>query len=222
MTLQRSEIRILLAPQVSKLDTCYFILDTIHMTRQEALQTMQTYVKTPNLYRHHLAVEAAMKAICRYHSLRTHTINNESSWALAGLLHDADYELTRNAPEKHTLYLEERLGKIIPKEVMYAIKAHNYKYTKTPPKSPMDWALYTCDELTGFIIAAALVQKDKKLSSVTVEFVLKKLNEPSFAKSVDRTQIMVVEQALKIPIAEYIKIVHGAMLAIAIDLGFEG
>lgn len=191
------------------------------MTRQEALQTLQVYVKAPNLYRHHLAVEAAMRAICKVYANTSHSFPNEEMWAIAGLLHDADYELTRSTPEKHTLYLEEKIGSILPKEVMYAIKAHNYKFTNLPPKSIMDWALYTSDELTGFIIASALIQKDKKLSSVTVDFVLKKLQEPSFAKSVDRTQIQLCETALKIPLASYTEIVLKAMQGIAVDLGFE-
>lgn len=191
------------------------------MTRQEAFQTLQVYVKSPNLIRHHLAVEAAMRAICKNYSARTKNQLNEEAWGITGLLHDADYELTRNTPEKHTLYLEERLSNSLPKEIMYAIKAHNYKYTNVPPISPMDWALYTCDELTGFVIAAALVQKDKKISSVTVEFIQRKLKEESFAKSVDRAQIYACEQSLKIPLSTYIGIVLAAMQAIATDLGFE-
>ena len=191
------------------------------MTRQEALQTLQVYTKAPNLLRHHYAVEAAMRAICKVYNARTKAYVNEEEWGLTGLLHDADYELTRNTPEKHTLFLEEKIGKVLSKEVMYAIKAHNYKYTKIPPQSPMDWALYTCDELTGFIIASALVQKDKKLTSVTVDFVLKKMLDQSFAKSVDRAQILACEEKLGFPIREYVGIVLGAMLAIAPDLGFD-
>jgi predicted hydrolase (HD superfamily) len=196
------------------------VLYTKSMTRQEALQTLQVYTKAQNLIRHHLAVEAAMVAIGNNYSARTKTPISIENWALSGLLHDADYEITRKTPKKHTIYLEEKVGKVLPKEVMYAIKAHNYKYTGVIPQSPMDWALYTCDELTGFIIASALVQKSKQLSSVTVDFVIKKMQEASFAKSVDRTQIMLCEQQLGFPIQEYIGIVLVAMQSIATDLGF--
>ena len=191
------------------------------MTRQEAFQTLQVYTKTQNLIRHHLSTEAAMIAIGKNYSARKNTPVNIENWALSGLLHDADYETTRNTPEKHTIYLEEKIGNVLPKEVMYAIKAHNYKYTGLVPLSTMDWALYTCDELTGFIIASALVQKNKQLSSVTVDFVIKKMQEKSFAKSVDRTQILLCEQKLVFPIAEYVGIVLIAMQSIAKDLGFE-
>lgn len=190
------------------------------MTRQDALQTLQVYTKAPNLIRHHLAVEAAMRAICRIYNARTHKYVNEENWALCALLHDADYELTRNKPEKHTLYLEEKIGNVIPKDVMYAIKAHNYRYTGLSPQSAMDWALYTCDELTGFVIACVLSQKDKMLAQVTVDMVIKKLQDQSFAKSVDRTQIVLCEEKLGFPIREYVTIVLSSMQAIAISLGF--
>ncbi len=191
------------------------------MTRQDAIQTLQVYTKAPNLIRHHFAVEAAMRAICRVYAAKSRKFVKEDDWALAGLLHDADYELTRNSPEKHTLYLEEKIGNILPKDVMYAIKAHNYRYTGLAPQTAMDWALYTCDELTGFIIACALVQKEKKISQVTLESVLKKLQDTSFAKSVDRAQIVLCEEKLGFPLTEYIVIILSAMQQVAPSLGFE-
>jgi len=191
------------------------------MTRQEAIQTLQVYTKSPNLLRHHYAVEIAMRAICRTYGAITHAYINEEYWALTGLLHDADYELTRTTPAKHTFYLEEKIGSVLPKEVMYAIKAHNYAVTGVAPQSAMDWALYTCDELTGFIISCTLDQKEKRLSTVTAEAVHKKMQNVSFAKSVNRAQIIACEAKLGIPLLEYIKIVLSAMQSIARDLGFE-
>lgn len=193
------------------------------MTRPEALQTLQVYTKSPNLIRHHLAVEISMRAICRVFGAKTHAYIKEEDWALAGLLHDADYELTRNDPNKHTLYLEEKIGSVLPKEVMYSIKAHNYNYTGLVPQTAMDWALYTCDELTGFVIAVTLAQKQKQklISLVTVEMVLRKMQDTNFAKSVNRAQIVACEEKLGFPLKEYIGIVLGAMQSIAKELGFE-
>ena len=191
------------------------------MTRPEAIQTLQVYTKSPNLIRHHFAVEIAMRAICRVYGAKMHGYIKEEDWALTGLLHDADYELTRSDPKRHTLYLEEKIGSVLPKEVMYAIKAHNYNYTGVVPQSAMDWALYTCDELTGFVITCALSQKKKLLSTVTVEMVLQKMQDFTFAKSVDRAQIVACEEKLGFPLKEFIGIVLGAMQSIATDLGFE-
>jgi predicted hydrolase (HD superfamily) len=191
------------------------------MTRQEALQTLQVYTKAPNLIAHHLATEAAMKAIGQTLINQGKTEINLENWGLAGLLHDADYEITRSTPEKHTLFLEEKIGNVLPTEVMRAIKAHNFKYTNVEPQSLMDWALYTCDELTGFVVACALVQKNRQISSVTVDFVLKKMNEKGFAKNVDRSQILACREKLGFPIEQYIQIVLNAMQSIATNLGFE-
>ncbi len=191
------------------------------MTRQEAIQTLQVYTKAPNLIRHHLAVEAAMRAICRVYAAKTRKAENEESWAIAGLLHDADYELTRSHPEKHTLYLEEKIGNVLSKDVLSAIKAHNYRFTGIPPQTSMDWALYTCDELTGFVISCALSQREKKLNTVTVDMVIQKMQDSNFAKNVDRAQIVICEEKLGFPIREYTAIVLSAMQQITQSLGFE-
>lgn len=192
------------------------------MTREEAYQTLTVYTKSQDLIRHHLAAEVAMKTIAKF------IIDNQNKknidieeWGIVGLLHDADYELTRNTPERHTLLLEEKIGATLPADVMHAIKAHNYKYTGVELESLMDWAMYTCDELTGFVIACALIQKDREISSVTSDFVIKKMKESSFAKSVDRNQINLCEEKLNISLFEYVGIVLNAMKEISPDLGFE-
>jgi predicted hydrolase (HD superfamily) len=191
------------------------------MTRQEALQTLQTYVKSPSLVRHHFATEIAMRMIARTLVEKSKLTINEEEWAITGLLHDADYELTRTTPERHTLLLEERLGSVLSPEVIHAIKAHNYKYTGVVPASKMDWAMYSCDELTGFIIFCVLNQKEQSLRLLTVDFVLQKLKDQTFAPTVERSQISSCEKNLGIPLPEYTKIVLTSMQSIAKSLGFE-
>lgn len=162
-----------------------------------------------------------MRAICRVYAARTKKFVNEEYWGITGLLHDADYEITRKTPDKHTLYLEERIGKILPKEVMYAIKSHNYRYTGQQPISAMDWALYSADELTGFIISCGLEQRERRLNLVTVDTVIAKMQNQSFAKGVDRAQIVACESKLGLSLKEFVAIVLASMQAIAVDLGFE-
>lgn len=191
------------------------------MTRADAFQTLQIYTKSTNLIRHHLAVEAAMRSIARVYAARKKGFINEENWGITGLLHDADYEITRKTPQQHTLYLEGRIGKIVPPEVMYAIKAHNVRYTGIRPVSSMDWALYACDELTGFIVVCGLEQKEKRLNLVTVDTVISKMQDLSFAKKVDRAQIYSCEQMLGFNVKEFVGIVLAAMQSIAVDLGFE-
>lgn len=192
------------------------------MTRQEAFQTLQVYTKSQNLIRHHLATEAAMKAIGQRLIERKVPDIDLEMWGITGLLHDADYEMTRNDPASHTLVLEDKLRDVLPPEVIHAIKAHNYKYTGIQPRSYMDWALYACDELTGFVIACALIVKGKKIGNVDVDFIMKKMQERSFAKSVDRQQIYSCDTMLGFMVPDFIQIVLNAMTAIANDLGFDG
>lgn len=192
------------------------------MKRDEAYKILTSLISNENLIKHHLACEAAMKAIYEYLKKGKNLPldkNEQAQWGIVGLLHDADYELTKNHPEKHTLVLEEKIGKDLDPKLMYAIKAHNYKFSKADPLSNLDWAIYTCDELTGLIIAATLIHPDKKLASLDVDFIKKRFYEKSFAKGADREQIKLCEQALGIPLDEFIFITLSAMQKISTDLG---
>lgn len=143
-------------------------------------------------------------------------------WGIVGLVHDGDWEKTRGTPEKHTTLMYQWLQDLdeTDEEVLGAILSHNYVHTgQNPPKTKMEWALYCCDELTGFIVAVALVRPEKKLASVTVESVLKKWNKKEFAAGVHRGQIEECEQRLGIPLQEFIGIALGAMQGISDDLG---
>src|SRR3990170_5629214 len=186
------------------------------MNRKKALDLLHENMENPNLRRHCYSVEAVMKALARYFK------EDEEKWGLVGLLHDGDYEKTRQTPEKHTLMMAEWLKKagVIDKEILSAILSHNYAHTgQNPPKNKLEWSLFCCDELTGFIVAVALVRPDKKLSSVSVESVLKKWDEKSFAAGVKREQIKECEGRLGIKLPEFIEIALEAMQGISDDLG---
>jgi predicted hydrolase (HD superfamily) len=188
------------------------------MTRDEAEQILKSLVKNDNLIKHHLAAEAAMKAL--YKRLTPKFVQQEQDdWALVGLLHDADYELSKNHPEKHTLILEERIGNRLNPQLMRAIKSHNWKYNGITPKTRLDWSIYCADELTGLIIATALIHPTRSLETLTVDFIMKRFNEPSFAKGANRAQIMMCEKELTIPLTEFIEIILKAMQGISTELG---
>ena len=180
------------------------------MTRDEAYPILIDLVKNKNLIKHHLACEAAMKAIYKKISTKQ-TVEEETNWGIVGLLHDADYELCRDHPEKHTLILEEQIGFKLDPRLMYAIKSHNYANNGFEPKSYMDWGIYCCDELTGLIIAAALISPKKKLAPLTVDFIMKRFDSPSFAKGANREQIRMCITELGIPLEEFIDISLKAM-----------
>ena len=186
------------------------------ISRTQALSILNTHLKNRNLINHCRAVEATMKALAR--RLR----GNEDVWGMAGLLHDADWEETQNDPTQHTRRTIEWLGQAGEdnKELIDLILTHNFNHNGyRPPVTLGEWALYTCDELTGFIVAVALVRPERKLELVEVKSVLKKFPAVAFARPVNREQIKLCEEKLGIPLEEFVKITLEAMKEISGELG---
>lgn len=183
------------------------------MTRDEAYKLVISWTENKNLVKHMLAVEAQMRALAK------HFGENEDEWGLLGLVHDADYEKWPSEHPRKTIEELEARGE--PEWLINAVRAHAWGFNgmDVEPKTKMEWAIYTCDELSGFIIACALVRPDKKLLSVTVESVQKKWKEKSFAKGVHREQIELCEEKLGIPVNEYIEICLKALQRISGELG---
>jgi lysyl-tRNA synthetase class 2 len=186
------------------------------MTREKALAILNKNTSNQNLIRHALATEASMKALAH------HFQENVDLWGLVGLLHDADWEKTKDAPYNHGLLTVSWLknaGETNP-QLLHAILAHNFTHNKTaPPSSPLEWSIYCCDELTGLIVAVALILKSKKLTDVTAESVIKKFPSKSFAAGVKREQIKLCETKLGIKLEDFIQITLNAMQKIAPQLG---
>lgn len=198
------------------------------MTRKQALDLLHEHMKNVNLRRHCYAVEAVMRALARHFSTKGETASgrkeDEDTWGIAGLIHDADYEKTRDKDPKnnHTKEVLRWLKELEVKTDIYdAVAAHAWGYVDgaPEPRTKMQWALYCCDELTGLIVAVALVKPDKRLSSVSVESVTKKWNQKAFAAGVDREQIENCKSRLGIPLDVFIKIALEAMQGISSDLG---
>lgn len=186
---------------------------TISMTREKGLLLIRQHVKNENLVKHMIASEIIMRALAR------HFGENEEVWGMAGLLHDMDWEETADIPEKHSLVTVEYLKATdCPPEVIEAIRVHNHMHG-FEPKTQLEKALYCAEELTGLIVASALVQPEKKLATVTTESVLKKFKSPAFAKGVNRDIIVKCEQFLDLPLDKLIEIELEAMKERALELG---
>ncbi|MBI5467209.1 MAG: HAD family hydrolase [Candidatus Kerfeldbacteria bacterium] len=143
---------------------------------------MHHYVKNENLRRHMYACEAAM----RFYATRYNGQSDE--WGIAGLLHDFDWEIhptLEQHPVAGQLLLAEQ-G--VPEHLRRAILAHA-EHTGVVPTTPLEKCLFAVDELTGFIVACALVQPTKQLADVTVESIKKKLKSKGFAAKVNRNDI---------------------------------
>lgn len=148
----------------------------------------------------------------------------EDKWGIAGLLHDADYEMTKEKDPKktHTTHVLAWLKELDAEMDIYdAVAAHAWGYVDHAPQptTKMQWSLYCCDELTGLIVAVTLVKPDKRLASVTVDSIMRKWSSKSFAAGVDRAQIEQCEPRLGIELRVFIQIALTAMQAISVDLG---
>lgn len=183
------------------------------MNKEEALNLVNGWTENKNLVKHMLAVAAQMRAIAK------HFGEDEDLWELVGILHDADYN---KFPDQHPQIILDELEKRQEKqEIIDAVRRHAWGFNnfKEEPQSRLDWALYTCDELSGFIIACALVRPEKKLSSVTLEAVKKKWKQTSFAKGVERENIELCEEKLGIKLDDYIELCIKALQGISSELG---
>lgn len=184
----------------------------LNMTREEALKLLKKHLKNKNLFKHCLAVEAVMRRLAR------HFNQDEELWGIAGLLHDIDYEKTKDDPKRHSIEGAEMLaGFELPDELVYAVKVHNDAHG-LPRKTLMDKALYASDPVTGLIVAGALIRPEKKLAAVDVPFLLNRFKEKSFARGAKRETIVSCEE-LGLSLEEFLGISLEAMQGIAGELG---
>lgn len=188
------------------------------MTKDDAQQILKDLNNSPNMVKHAEACGFAMSALFDY--LSQNNKNPELAqldWEITGLLHDADYEATDKSEELHTEETTKKLKKLgAATEIIDAVRGHA---NKEPRNTLMAKSIYAADELTGLIVAAALVQPDKKLKSVSVESVLRKFKDKSFAAGVSRDQIKTCETELKIPLEEFTSIILKSMQENSRDLG---
>lgn len=185
------------------------------MTRTEAYELLCKHIQEQNLIKHCLATEAGMLGLADVLNENENKIN----WGLAGLLHDIDYEYTKNNPELHSLKSLKILKPLgINQEILDAIETHN-EIHKKEPISKMAKSLFCLDPLTGLIVASTLVLPSKQIKDLTVENIINRFKEKSFAKGANREHILRSEQYLNISLRDFISIVLQSMQNINTDLG---
>jgi len=154
------------------------------LSRTEALELMRAYLPQDNLQKHCLATEAIMRA------LAGRLGQAEDLWGLAGLLHDLDYNQTKDRMDQHGLVTEKILleHRVSP-QIIAAIKAHNASSLGLQRKEILEHALVAAECITGMIVATALVYPDKKLASVKPQSIIKRMKQKEFARNVNRDHI---------------------------------
>ncbi len=184
------------------------------MERKEAINLLKENLKNQNLIKHSLAVEAAMRDLAEYFG------EDKEKWAICGLLHDIDYEKTKDNPNLHSQVGTEMLKNLgFDEEICQAVLTHNEAHDILP-KTKMAKALFCLDPLTGLIVAATLVLPSKKINDLKLENVLNRFGEKAFARGATREIIQKCEELLNLPLEEFIKIVLSSMQKISNELGF--
>ena len=180
--------------------------------REDALKLLRENVRNEKMILHMIAVGAIMRELARYLG------EDEDLWELVGLLHDIDYERTKDDPSRHGLVAEEILGSLVSDDVLRAIKSHNYENTGVEPRTRMEKALIASDAVSGLIIACALVMPSKKLEEVKVKTVKKKFKQKDFARNVSRERILFCEQ-IGIPREKFFELALIALKGVSDELG---
>ncbi|HXE75288.1 MAG TPA: HDIG domain-containing protein [Candidatus Xenobia bacterium] len=184
-------------------------------TRSECWDILCEHTKSEALRKHALAVEACMRAYARKFG------EDAELWGQVGLLHDFDYEIYPDAP-RHPLEGSKILrARGFAEEFIQAILSHA-DYMNVPRVTPLQKALFACDELAGFITAVTLVRPNKSLKEVEVSSVKKKLKDKSFARTVNRDDIARGAAELGVELDAHIAFCIEAMRGIAAELGLEG
>lgn len=180
------------------------------LTRDTAYRLVEERIGVNNLLKHILAVEAGMRRLAE------HFGEDTDYWGLIGLIHDTDYNETKDDALRHTYLTRQWLEAYqLPEEAWHAIHAHP---GHIPCETRLDWALYSVDPTTGFIVACALMHPDKKLASVDSAFMLRRFDEKRFAAGASRENMAACEN-LGLPLEEFLVLVHDGMLRISDRLG---
>jgi putative nucleotidyltransferase with HDIG domain len=185
------------------------------MNRAESFALLNEYVTDQSLVRHCQSVEAAMRAYARKLG------QDEEKWGVVGLLHDFDYERWPNPPD-HPLKGSEILRQRgYSEEVITCILSHaDYLADRYPRVNLMDKALYACDEITGLIMATALL-RPTGITDLTAASVKKKMKSKGFARGVNRDDVIRGAADFGVDLTDHIQFVIDAMKTIAAELGLE-
>ena len=185
------------------------------MNREQALAIVHQYIKNPNLIKHTLSVEAAMRYYARKFG------EDEEKWAVTALLHDFDWEI-HPSMEEHPQAGEPILrAQGVPDDIIRAVLSHA-NHTGIPRETLMEKALFACDEVAGLITAVALVRPSRALYDLKPKSVKKKWKDKSFAAGANREEIEQGAADLGLDLWEHVANVIEAMDAISDQLDLAG
>jgi predicted hydrolase (HD superfamily) len=178
------------------------------ISRQEARDILVSMTKSESLLRHMRTIELVMEAYAEKLG------EDKDKWAIAGLLHDADYEAF---PDQHPNIIVEKLRSMGEGKIAHAISAH-YTHWNVPYETQLDKALLACDELTGFVVACCQVRPDG-ITSLETKSVVKKLKDKGFAAKVDRNEVYKGAELMGVELNEHISFIIEVLRRNKAELG---
>ena len=185
-------------------------MSDLPLSRERAYELVVEKIGVNNLLKHIIAVEAGMRAVAE------HLGEDVEFWGLTGLLHDLDYNETKDDEPRHSYVTTEWLAEYnLPDEMTHAINAHP---GHIPCESKLDWALYATDPTTGFLVACALMHPSKKLAVIDAGFMLRRFEEKRFAAGANRENMAACSN-LGLELEEFLVLVHSGMMTIVDQLG---
>src|SRR5579872_388024 len=185
------------------------------MDRNQAWEIVCEFVKSDNLRKHMLAVEACVTAYARKAG------EDEEKWAVAALLHDFDWEIHPNLPDHPTKGEPILAERGVSEEIRRAILSHA-DFTGVPRLSPLEKTLFACDELAGFLTACSYVKPGRSIFEVETASVKKKMKDRAFARAVNRDDIINGAADMGVELDQHINFCIEAMKSRAKELGLAG
>jgi putative nucleotidyltransferase with HDIG domain len=187
----------------------------MELSREKAWALLTEFTQNENLQKHALAVEAAVRGYARRFG------EDETAWGVTALLHDFDYERYPDLgdhPFKGAEILRER-G--YPEWLIRAVLSHA-DHTGVARETRLEHTLFACDEMAGFVTAAALIRPSKSLLDLEAKSVVKRMKEKAFARAVNRDDLRRGAEEIGVPLEEHVANVIGFMRAEADALGLRG
>lgn len=185
------------------------------LSRDAAWELLAEYTKSESLRKHALAVEAAVRGYARKFA------EDEEIWGVVALLHDFDYEQWPDASNHPFRGVEILRAKGYPDFVIKAILSHA-DYSHVPRETPLEHTLYACDEMAGFVTAAALVRPARSVLDLEASSVMRRMKDKAFARAVNREDLRRGAEELGLPLEEHIANVILFMRGRAAELGLKG
>jgi predicted hydrolase (HD superfamily) len=185
------------------------------LSREAAWALVTEHTASESLRKHMLAVEAAMRGYAALFG------EDADAWGIVGLLHDFDYERYPTPADHPFRGVEILRGRAYPEWICHAILSHA-EYSGVPRESRLEHALFACDEMTGFVSAAALVRPTKSILDLEPSSVLKRMKDKAFARAINRDDLRRGAEEIGLPLEEHVRHVIEFMQSRAAELGLQG